>query len=300
MITVHPLLWRATALLGALALWLIVAGLTACATAPEQQEQAALETLGWQLLADRRLSASNTTSCLDCHQPARGYTDGRTTATVGGLNTPPLWGLKERTAFGWFTPTVISLEEMSLRPLHDTAEMGPAGDTALTRLRDDATVVAAYRAAFPDAQELVTWEQTAAALAAAIRTITPPPSAYDRFVAGDRTALSAAAQRGEALFVEIGCRACHRPPSFATDSYHDVGVSSDRSRNNGRARVPTLRGIRHTAPYFHDGSAPSLESVVRAYERGGQEQSELLSPAIVPLQLSDQDVRDLVAFLESL
>lgn len=286
--------------MAALILWVIVATLAACGSAPSRRDPAAIESLGRLLLADRRLSASGTTSCFDCHRPEQGFTDGRTTATAGGLNTPPLWGLAERQAFGWFTPNVTTLEEMVQRPLHDKAEMGPANETSLARLRDDPAMQAAYHAAFPGARAVVTWEQTAAALAAAIRTISPPPSAYDHFVAGDHSALSAEAQRGEALFTELGCRACHRPSSFASDSYHDVGVSADRSRNNGKARVPTLRGVRLTAPYFHDGSASSLEAVVRAYGRGGQVRDPRISPAITPLQLSDQDVRDLVAFLESL
>lgn len=251
-------------------------------------------------MAERRLSAGGTTSCIDCHRPAAGYTDGLPTARPGGLNTPSLWGLDERHAFGWFLPDVTTLEAMVLRPLDDPAEMGPRLETTLARLRADPATLAAYAQAFPQARQLVTWEQTGAALAAAVRSIPEPESAYDRYLAGDTEALSVEARRGATLFAELGCTSCHRPPLFATDSYHNVGVAAGELPNNGRARVPTLRGIRYTAPFFHNGSAATLEAVVRAYEQGGQVRSEDVSPAITPLLLTDQDVLDLVAFLSSL
>lgn len=264
---------------------------------PPARSEAALAALGWRLLSEPRLSADGRRSCFTCHRPEQGYTDGRPVATPGGLNTPPLWGLRERQVFGWFSPEMRSLEMMVLRPLSEPAEMGPRTDATLARLRSDPTVLAAYRAAFPNADRLVTWEQTGMALAAAVRAIEPPISAYDRFLAGADGALSEAALRGHALFVEVGCRICHRPPTFASDSFHAIGLPVAPMRNQGRARVPSLRGVRYTAPYFHDGSAATLEAVVRHYARGGGPGA---SPAITPLNLTDADVHDLVAFLESL
>jgi len=281
---------------------LVALGVAVASTAGERAgpPPAALVALGQRLLADPRLGADGATSCLSCHRPAAGYTDGRATARPGGLNTPPLWGLRERRAFGWFNPEVASLEQMALRPLADPAEMGPRRDSTLARLRADPGLAAAFGAAFPGARRLVTWEQIAAALAAAIRAIPDPDGPFQRSLAGDAAAVSPAARRGGALFAELGCAACHRPPTFANDSYHDVGVSADRGRNGGAARVPSLRGVRLTGPYFHDGSAATLEAVVRAYARGGQAPDGATSPAITPLQLTERDVRDLVAFLSSL
>jgi cytochrome c peroxidase len=175
--------------------------------------------------------------------------------------------------------------------------MGPLADATLARLRADAALAAAYRSAFPEARELVTWEQTALALAAAVRSIPPPPSAFEHYLAGDRAVLGPAAMRGRALFAELGCQACHRPPSFASASYHSVGLPADPARNGGRARVPSLRGVAWTAPYFHDGSAATLAEVVRHYARGGGPGA---SPALTPLMLTDEDVEALVAFLKSL
>lgn len=257
-------------------------------SAPSATAEAALERLGRRLLAEQRLSADGSMSCLSCHQPERGYSDGRAVAYPGGLNTPPLWGLAERQTFGWFSPELTTLEAALLRPLTDPNEMGPLRAATLARLRADPATYAAYRTAFPDALELVTWEQTSKALAAALRTIPLPPRASEP--------LDAAAQRGRALFGELGCATCHRPPSFAAASYHTIGLQSEPSRNGGRARVPSLRGLIYTPPYFHNGSATTLEAVIDHYARGG----DSASPAISPLLLTEQDRRDLVAFLKSL
>jgi cytochrome c peroxidase len=255
---------------------------------------AARVSLGWRLLAERRLSLRNNLACLDCHIPARGYTDGRAVATADALNTPPLWGLAERAAFGWFTPDVRSLEAFVMRPLDNPREMGPLAEASLDRLRADPALRAAYAAAFPGAGDLVTWQQTAQALAATIRSIPPPASDYRR------GALTMAAARGQTLFVELGCERCHRPPSMSSAAYVNIGVSSDTSRNGGRARVPSLLGLAQTAPYFHNGSAATLEDVVRAYQRGGQMPGPDVSPAISPFVITDDEAHDLVAFLASL
>jgi cytochrome c peroxidase len=271
--------------------WVGVAWLLSGAGAPPSPE-AARVSLGRRLLAERRLSHSTNLACLDCHIPARGYSDGRAVASADGLNTPPLWGLAERSAFGWFTPDVRTLEAFVLRPLGNPREMGPLAEATLELLRADPALRAAYAAAFPAAGDLVTWEQTAQALAAAIRAIPPPASAYRR---GE---LTAAAARGQALFGELGCERCHRPPSFSSAAYVNIGLSGDTSRNGGQARVPSLLGVAQTAPYFHNGSAATLEAVVRAYQRGGQGPS--VSPAITPFIITDEELRDLVAFLASL
>jgi len=278
-------------------LWaLLLVALSGATTPSAAQRTAARVQLGTLLLADQRLSASGQVACLDCHQPAKAYTDGRTTATPGGLNTPTLWGLNNRAAFGWFSPEVTTLEAMVLRPLADAAEMGPLSAESLDRLNTDPHLVAAYGAAFPG--EPIGWKNTTQALAAALRVLVAPDRPYDRWLAGDAEALSPEALRGERLFGEIGCASCHRPPAFATDSYLALGIVPSGDRNTERARVPSLRGVRLTAPYFHDGSAPTLLAVLRAYERGGEVPG---APSVVgPILLTAQDRADLVAFLESL
>ncbi|MEI8165359.1 MAG: cytochrome c peroxidase [Chloroflexales bacterium] len=247
-----------------------------------------LAALGWRLLADRRLAVNRDLACLDCHRPERGYADGKPVATADGLNTPTLSGLAERTTFGWFTPEVRSLEAFVLRPLDNPREMGPRAETTLDRLRADPALRRAYAAAFPGTQE-ITWAQTAQAMAAAIRTIPSP----------QRGPLAPAAQRGQALFAELGCGGCHQGATLSSEAYLNTGMGHDTSRNGGKARVPSLIGLAQTAPYFRDGSAATLTDVVTAYQRGGLSPGPGVSPAISPFVLTDAEQRDLVAFLAS-
>lgn len=246
--------------------------------------------LGSRLLADRRLSLRGDQACLDCHVPARGYTDGKPAATADGLNTPTLYGLARRRTFGWFSPEYTSLAQFILAgPLANPRELGPRADATLGRLQSDPAIAAAFAAAFPTDPQ-ITWERTAQALAAAIRAIPDPP-------VGD---LSPAARRGQALFAEVGCAGCHQGGTLSSDAYLNTGVSADISRNGGQARVPSLIGLALTAPYFHDGSAATLEDVVRFYAAGGRTPGAAgVSSGISPITLTDAEVADLVAFLAS-
>ncbi len=273
--------------------------LTPSSCGPLSRDEA-LRTLGRRLLVEQRLAADAQLSCLDCHQPARGYSDGLATARPGGLNTPPLWDLAERQSFGWLSPELRSLEAAVLRPLTKPDEMGPLSEVPLQRLRADLAIREAYRAAFPATNDLVTWPQTAEALAAAVRAIAPPTSPYGQRLAGIPNTLSPGAQRGERLFHELGCAVCHRAPSFGGDSYQNIGVPTGSVQNDGWVRIPGLRGLVHTAPYFHDGSAATLEAVVEHYTAGGRGRGLNPGLAISPLLLTDQDVQDLVAWLAAL
>jgi cytochrome c peroxidase len=265
------------------------AWLLSAATAPPAPDTAQVA-LGWRLLADRRLSVGRNFSCLDCHRPDLGYADGLPVATADGINTPTLYGLAARSTFGWFSPEVTTLEAFILRPLNNPREMGPLAETTLDRLRADLAMRAAYAAAFPGTSERITWEQTAQAMAAAIRSIPSPPTGV----------LSPAAARGKALFAELGCAGCHQGATLSSESYLNTGVSADLSRNGGKARVPSLIGLAQTAPYFHDSSAATLADVVRAYQRGGIAPGPGVNAAITPFVMTEGELLDLVAFLSSL
>ncbi|EFO79438.1 di-heme Cytochrome-c peroxidase [Oscillochloris trichoides DG-6] len=270
---IHP--WHLTLLL---ACCLSLAGSSAA------NPLAARVALGWQLLAERRLALRGDLACLDCHQPERGYTDGRSVATEDGINTPTLYALAGRSSYGWFTPDVRSLEAFVLRPLDNPREMGPISELPLERLRSDPAMQRVYAAAFPDAPT-ITWEATAQALAAAIRSLATPAT----------TQLSPAAQRGQVLFAELGCASCHHGPTLSSEAHLYTGVSA----NPRAARVPALVALAQTGPYFHDGSATTLTDVVRFYQRGGNTGVVGVSRGISPLLLTEAEVEDLVAFLQS-
>jgi cytochrome c peroxidase len=237
-------------------------------------------------------------------------------AAGGTRNTPTLLGVAQRRTFMWANLSVTTLEAAVTRPLQNPDELGSWGSTeVLAQLRADPTLGLAFRQAFPDVGEPVTWEHVTVALASFVRTLQVAPGPYDRFLAGDASALSPAARRGQRLFGEIGCANCHAGPALTNESYHNLGLAgpgqgdpglaaeTGRVADHGRFRVPSLRAVAQTAPYFHDGSAVTLADVVAVYEHGGRgvgRANPARSGAMGTILLTEQDKLDLLAFLESL
>jgi cytochrome c peroxidase len=159
-------------------------------------------------------------------------------------------------------------------------------------------------------------ETIAKAIAAFERTVVVNDSAFDRWLAGDKKALTMAQWRGFKVFGDAGkgnCAACHSAPNFTDNGFHNIGIAKtgDGEGDPGRYgirkvasmkgafKTPGLRDIELTAPYFRDGSAATLKDVVEHYVRGGDDRSNL-SSNMKPLNLSEQDKDDLVAFMQSL
>lgn len=285
--------------------------------------------LGAALFVEPALSGNGAQSCASCHQAARAFSDGRPTA-IGStgeahtLNTPSVVNAGELLALGWARPDLTTLEAQIAVPIFGThpVELGATGHEAeiLGRLKADARYLALFRAAFPDDGEPVRWPQVIDALAAYVRSLRSS-GAYDRFLAGELAALSDEARRGAALFVEVGCSSCHSGPLLTNSSYHNLGLYgfsdvgdvppgqeglylvTGQARDLGRWRVPSLRNVAVTAPYFHDGSAATLEAVLDVYEQGGRgdgQHSPLKSEALVPITMSREDRAALIAFLRAL
>lgn len=159
----------------------------------------------------------------------------------------------------------------------------------------------------------VTSDGIAKAIAAFERTVLSGPSPYDAFLAGDSAAISESAKRGLALFNgKATGHACHQAPLFSDQSFHNIGVGMDLPHpdvgreavthdpaDRGRFKTPSLRNVALTWPYLHDGSAAGLSDVVEFYDRGVVP-NPTLDPRIKPLGLTDQEQRELVAFLETL
>ena len=157
-------------------------------------------------------------------------------------------------------------------------------------------------------------EEMSRALASYVRTILAADSPFDRFIAGDRGALSEKAQAGLAIFRGKGnCSRCHVGPTLTDEAFHDTGIAwqNGRSHDEGRYEItriegdrrafktPTLREVARTAPYMHDGSIASLREVVDYYDRGGNADPHR-DPEIRPLRLAAPEKEALRAFLESL
>jgi cytochrome c peroxidase len=154
-------------------------------------------------------------------------------------------------------------------------------------------------------------DAVAKALASFERTILSGNAPYDRFKAGDKTALSAAAQRGMNFFFnKANCSACHAGPNFTDGAFHNIGVGMDQKDPDigrqtvskdtavrGSFKTPTLREIASTAPYMHDGSLKTLEDVIDYYRKGGHANPQL-DEEIFPLKITDKEKQDLITFLK--
>jgi cytochrome c peroxidase len=197
-----------------------------------------------------------------------------------------------------------TLEEQALGPIQNPIEMALSLDEAVSRLN----AVPGYKEQF---QKVFGTDATpdgiAMAIAAFERTVLSGDAPYDKFKAGDKTALSEPAQRGMKLFFgKANCSACHSGPNFSDSAFHNIGLDSpDPGRvvisqlkgDSGAMKTPTLREIAKTAPYMHDGSLASLLDVVRYYNKGGYG-NPYQDEEIHPLKLTDAEMADLVKFLE--
>lgn len=275
---------------------------------------AAKAELGKQLFFDPRLSASGTMSCASCHEPERAWTDGRAVSPkddgkANTRNSPSLLGVWRQPQFYWDgrAKTLEANVEAAWK-----AQMGGKPDEVAASLAKVEGYASGFLAAFgegPSAAHLIE------ALAHFLRTLDAGGSRFDRFAAGDAGALSEEEKAGHALFMgRAMCVACHVPPLFTDHGFHNAGIgmgveAPDPGRQKvdatavlGAFKTPSLRSVSRTAPYFHDGSAATLEDAVRVMGAGGVENAHR-DPLMVPVaaaKLSEGELGQLVAFLRAL
>ncbi len=276
--------------------------------------------LGRLLFFDPVLSDDGSLSCAHCHDPAHAFSDGRVRprGRDGRLlprNTPTLYNVGYRQRLFW-DRRVASLEEQVLGPLFARDEMAANPVELVARLGAIPEYRALFTRAFPEAGDAaISISNIAVAIANFERTLVSMNSRYDRFARGNRGALTSSERRGLTLFrsVHTRCFECHPPPLFTAPLAMGVGVLSaddgvggvtgvDAQR--GQFAVPTLRNGALTAPYMHDGSLPTLRSVVDFYRAGGGRalgvESNRIHEHVRAFDISDGEAADLVAFLESL
>ncbi|MGD8331896.1 MAG: cytochrome c peroxidase [Acidobacteriota bacterium] len=275
--------------------------------------------LGWQLYYDARLSADGTVSCASCHDPAAGFADPRRVSTgVGGLqggrNSPTVINAAFNAQQFW-DGRAATLEEQALGPIENPVEMATTVDAVVETLEG----IPGYRQQFAEVfgGDQITGDMVAKAIASFERTVISGNAPWDQWTeTRDPSVISEAALRGEELFRgKAGCSQCHLGFNFSDSHlglYHNIGVGMtmeefDHGRygvteivaNQGAFKTPTLRNVTETAPYMHDGSLATLEEVVDYYAQGG-EPNAWLDPKISPLELTDHEKADLIAFLDSL
>jgi cytochrome c peroxidase len=282
---------------------------------PENPYSKAKDELGRMLFFDPILSGSRTVSCSSCHNPSLSWADGQKLANATSrmqLHTPTIIDVAWVPVLGW-DGKFKDLESVAFGPLLSPANMNNTEAEIVSRLSNIPGYVEAFRQAFPDAKSdaLVTRPHIEQAMATFERTVIAAPASFDRWIEGDESAISASAKRGFVLFNgKAGCSNCHEGPSFSDFSFHDIGIAAEDDIGRGRLfptsvkllhafKVPTLRDVARRAPYMHDGSLPTLEAVVDAYDTGGVSRPSR-SELIRPLGLTTAEKRDLIVFLNTL
>lgn len=276
--------------------------------------------LGRMLFFDPRLSSTGTVSCFSCHNVMEGGDDHRPTSIgvhgqLGGRNAPTVWNAAFQSVQFW-DGRASSLEEQAKGPIVNPVEMGmPRLEFAIDRIKRITGYQTSFERAFGH-NAAIDENSVAMAIAAYERTLITPNSPYDRFVKGDKKALTQQQQRGMQAFVGVGCVACHSGPNFSgptlppgkgffmkfptyTNNDYVVryrllddggkAVNSGKVEDQNMWRVPTLRNLTYTAPYFHNGLVKSLPEAVR-----------VMAATQLDKSLSDGDVADIAAFLEGL
>lgn len=278
------------------------------------------EELGRLLYFDTRLSSDHTVSCASCHNMPCGYSDCKKIAVgidseKGVRHSPTVINTAYATLLFW-DGRASSLEEQCKGPLANTKEMTttPNPHEAHEQCAERIKEIPGYRALFKKAfgSDQINIDGIAKAIATFERTILSGNSAYDRYRAGERSALSEEQIKGMVIFKKSGCANCHGGFNFTDNRFHNIGVGMDATnpdlgrylvthdeRDWGAFKTPTLREVERSPPYMHDGSLKSLEDVVEYYDRGGIKNKNL-HPLMKPLNLSDEEKKALISFLRAL
>jgi len=288
-------------------------GLDEYVPAPDDNPVTAVKArLGERLFFDRTLSADGRISCASCHDPARAFSSGTPVSTgvfgrQGTRNVPTILNRAYGRYFFW-DGRAQSLEEQVLGPVQNPSEMGLPLSTFTARLHASDLYLREFSDVFGEPPSVTT---AARALATFIRVQRAGDAPFDRYRGGDTGALSVEAIRGLNLFRgRARCSSCHVGPNFTDEQFHNTGVSwgardvgryrvTRRLDDLGRFKTPTLRQLRLTGPYMHDGTMESLEGVIDFYDAGGHRNPHI-DAELQPLRLTAPEKRDLMAFLLSL
>jgi len=263
--------------------------------------------LGRMLYYDPRLSKDSSVSCNSCHDLANYGVDGKPVSTgvggqKGGRNSPTVYH-----AAGHFTQfwdgRAVDVEEQAKGPVLNPVEMAMASPREVEeRLRSIPGYATAFQRAFPGESQPVTFDNMARAIGAFERKLVTP-SRWDKFLAGGRSALTTEEFNGHHEFMHSGCATCHNGSFVGGRSFQRLGVekpwpsTTDPGRMSvtGAAtdrmmfKVPSLRNVAKTGPYFHDGKVVALDEAVR-----------LMAEYQLNAKLEDRQVRQIVAWLNTL
>ena len=276
--------------------------------------------LGKMLFFDPRFSMDGTISCNSCHNVMFHGGDGRPVGVGihgqrGGRGSPTVWNSAYQTVQFW-DGRAATLEAQALGPLTNAVEMGMTShDLVIDRIQQIPGYIEAFKKVFPkDAKPTIT--NAAKAIAAYERTLITPNSPFDKYMKGNKKAMSAQQIKGMKLVDEIGCTSCHTGVNFSGEGFKmgegnyqpfpqipgskydkQYDILADKGRwevtkkdeDKNLWRVPTWRNVAITAPYFHNGKVKDLHEAVR-----------VMGKTQLGMDLTDAQVDDIVAFLNAL
>jgi cytochrome c peroxidase len=305
---------------------------------PELKMDKAIISLGQKLFLDNGLSGNNNRSCATCHQPENYFTDQLPKSlTLNGKatverNAPSLFYSTYQYSQFW-DGRAKSLNEQIMMVMENAVEMGADHEIVVNRLRNTKQYIEAFKTDFPgDKDTGINMHNISLSLEAFLQTLAPFSSPFDKYMNGDKTALTQKQMNGFNLFMgKAQCGTCHYAPIFnglipplykrtelevlgttKNINFNKPELDADSGRFNtfpivyykGAFKTPTVRNVAKTAPYMHNGAFPTLESVLEFYNMGGgvgvglNVPSQTLSPQ--PLKLKKNEIEDIIQFLYSL
>lgn len=271
-----------------------------------------LEELGKKLFFDPRLSRSGLVSCATCHNPSLHWTDGLPISVEGNSRrSMTLYNLAWDKRFTWIGRSG-NLMSQALLAFTAPKGMGIQPGEVVAKILE----IKSYRPLFDEIyrehlpeSRWVTIEKATLALEHYVNTIVSPEAPFDRWIAGDEEAISSRAKRGFMLFnTTAQCSQCHSSWRFSDSTVHDIGLNDDpglyelfgQEEYRHHFKTVGLREIGDRPPYMHDGSIGTLREVLDFYNRGGNRERSTKSPFIRALDLEEQEVQDLLEFLNTL
>ncbi len=279
--------------------------------------------LGKLLYFDVRLSSSEKISCATCHHPTTGWSDLIPTSKavghegrVGPRNSPVILNSAYQMHQFW-DGRVRTLEQQALGPIEADVEMNMQLDVLVPKLNKIKGYQKLFAHAYPDSGGIITQDSLAKAIASFERTVVSTEAPFDKFIKGDKEAISKNAQDGFKLFIgKAHCVDCHDGFNFTDGSFHNIGLNDGELQGKelgrylvkrrgswyGVMKTPTLRDIDKSFPYFHDGSVKTLEEATMICANGGRYEHNVKNKStfMVDRKITTTEVAKIVEFLKSL
>ena len=268
--------------------------------------------LGYELFHDKRLSVDNTVSCASCHELDNAGVDNHQYShgvndQLGGVNAPTVYNAVYNFVQFWDGRAVTLADQAAGPPLNPVEMASPSFEDIIAKLNADKKFAAEFKKVYPDG---ITQANITNAIEEFERTLITPDSRFDKWLLGNDAAITAEELEGYELFKKYDCATCHVGPNLGGLSYELMGLrrhyfaerglelthedngrykETQNERDRHRFKVPGLRNVEHTWPYYHDGTRETLEDAVRdmGYYQSG-------------VELTDAEVDKITAFLKTL